>query len=253
MLSRTILRFRSSERQLHWAMAVPFMICFMTAVTLVVVYNPHPQRPYRWLVSWTHRLSGLALMLLPPWTILRHRADLDVHRNNIRQAWGWTLDDVKWLFLMGPATVNKKITLPPQGKFNAAEKINFMVLTVTYPLYILTGLLIWMPGAAYLSWLVHLSMAALAAPLMLGHIFMATVNPDTRVGLSGMITGFVDRHWARHHYRRWYDEHHGASEVAPAPALRLAPVAEQRTPLPAPEDAARSAAVPQDESLPEAS
>jgi cytochrome b subunit of formate dehydrogenase len=58
-----------------------------------------------------------------------------------------------------------------------------------------------------LSWILHVGMAAIAAPLMLGHIFMATINPETRVGLSGMLTGYVDRHWARHHYTRWYREH----------------------------------------------
>jgi cytochrome b subunit of formate dehydrogenase len=29
-----------------------------------------------------------------------------------------------------------------------------------------------------------------------------------------MITGFVDRQWAKHHYRRWYREHHEATEEA---------------------------------------
>ena len=41
---------------------------------------------------------------------------------------------------------------------------------------------------------------------------MAVINPATRKGLEGMITGFVDRQWAKHHYRRWYREHHEASE-----------------------------------------
>jgi predicted RNA-binding Zn-ribbon protein involved in translation (DUF1610 family) len=41
---------------------------------------------------------------------------------------------------------------------------------------------------------------------MLGHIYMATVNPDTRVGLKGIISGYVDRQWARHHYGLWYKE-----------------------------------------------
>jgi hypothetical protein len=50
-------------------------------------------------------------------------------------------------------------------------------------------------------------MAVAGIPLVVGHIFMATVNPGTRVGLSGMVTGWVDREWARHHYRRWYREH----------------------------------------------
>jgi len=66
-------------------------------------------------------------------------------------------------------------------------------------------------------------MAAVATPLILGHVFMATVNPDTRVGLSGMISGFVNRHWARHHYRRWYDENFAPAVARAALAADAAP------------------------------
>jgi len=217
--SSEILRFRRSERHLHWAIAIPFIVCYTTALLLVVVYNPDPGRPFRSAVSWIHRLSGICLAVLPPWTIARHWDDLGVFRHNLREAWVWTRADLKWLALMGPATFNGSISLPHQGKFNAAEKINFMVLTATYPLYVLTGLLIWLPGVAYLSWLVHFSLAVVATPLILGHVFMATLNPDTRIGLAGMITGFVDRRWARHHYRRWYDEQFGTSAEAAKAAV----------------------------------
>ena len=230
-----ILRFRLSERHLHWAIAVPFLICYATAVVLVTIYNPDPTRPFRAVFSWIHRLSGVALCAAPILTLLRHRHDMSVHLGNTRVAWRWRFDDIRWLLLMGPATVDKRIALPHQEKFNAAEKINFMVLTATWPLYIVTGILIWMPGVAYLSWLVHLSMAAAATPLIAGHIFMATVNPDTRVGLSGMITGYVDRHWAHHHYRHWFDEtfphlaHTAPTDVTKTPPLEpvavLGPVA----------------------------
>jgi len=201
-----ILRFRASERHLHWALAIPFMISWTTAVVLVTVYNPHPERPYRFVFSWIHRSSGIWLSLLPPLIILRHRHELPVYLRNVREAWRWTLDDLKWLALMGPAAMLPRIRLPHQGKFNAAEKINFMTLMATYPIYIATGLLIWMPGVALFAWLVHFSLALISTPLMLGHIFMATINPDTRVGLSGMLTGFVSREWAKHHYHRWYVE-----------------------------------------------
>jgi formate dehydrogenase subunit gamma len=201
-----ILRFRLSERQMHWAVAVPFMICYATAVVLLTVYNAHPQRPLRTPISWIHRASGLALFFLPLWSVIQHWHDLSVHRINIGEVWRWTLADVKWLFLMGPSTINKNIALPEQGKFNAAEKINFMVLTATVPVYICTGLLIWFHQFVFVAWVIHLSLAATATVLMGGHIFMATVNPDTRVGLSGMVTGLVDRHWASHHYGRWYKE-----------------------------------------------
>jgi formate dehydrogenase gamma subunit len=200
---------------MHWAVAIPFMVCYATALILVVVYNPNPARPFRHIVSWTHRISGLCLLVLPAWNFAKYWRDASLHLQNLRQVWSWTWDDVRWLCLIGPASVSRKITLPWQGKFNAGEKINFMVLSSTYPIYLCTGLLIWFDTSPYLSWLVHFSLAAaVATPLLLGHIFMATVNPDTRPGLRGMITGFVDREWARHHYHLWYVEHFEAVKSA---------------------------------------
>ncbi len=207
-----ILRFQVCERHLHWAIAIPFKICYLTALVLVLVYNPSPGRPFRDVFAWTHRLSGICLATLPPLMLFIHRREFGMHLRNVREAWSWKFDDLRWLLLMGPATVSKRVTLPHQGKFNAAEKINFIAVLCTYPLYIATGLAIWFLRPAYLSWMVHFSMATLATPLVLGHVFMATVNPDTRVGLKGMISGWVNREWARHHYRHWYDEHFGRHE-----------------------------------------
>jgi formate dehydrogenase subunit gamma len=205
-----ILRFQRGERMLHWAVAVPFMICYLSAVVLVFVYNPDPLRPYRAVFAWTHRISGACLLAFPLLAILTHLGQWRTHLKNIGAAWIWTYDDIKWLALMGLAAINKKIKLPDAGKFNAAEKLNFMMVMTSSPLFVVTGILIWIPGVnSYYPWVVHAILALIVTPLMFGHIFMATLNPSTRVGLKGMISGWVSRHWARHHYPRWYREHFG--------------------------------------------
>lgn len=191
---------------LHWSIAIPFLVCFASALILVIFYNPHPQRSYRLVFSLLHRISGTCLMVFPALTALRNRNDHRIHLYNIKQAFGWVADDVKWLFLMGAAALSSKVTLPEQGKFNAAEKLNFIMVLCTYPLFIATGIILWGLRVPVAAWMLHVGMAGIAAPLVLGHIFMATINPATRVGLSGMLTGYVDRHWARHHYTRWYRE-----------------------------------------------
>ena len=139
--------------------------------------------------------------------MITSRGDVNVFFYNLRQAWVWTAEDFKWLCLKGMAAVSKKVSLPEQGKFNAAEKLNFMVLMCTSPVYILTGLLIWLAESALLFWFIHFTMAIITTPLLLGHIFMATFNPKTRKALSGMITGFVDRDYVKDHHSRWYEEH----------------------------------------------
>ncbi|MBI4714522.1 MAG: cytochrome b/b6 domain-containing protein, partial [Nitrospirae bacterium] len=200
-----VLRFRKSEWIVHWCIAIPFLVCWTTALVLVVVYNPDPDRPYRDVFSWIHRISAVCLMTLPPLAITLKR-DFKTHFYNIKQAWGWTLADIKWLSLMGLAAVSSRIHLPDQGKFNAAEKLNFMVVMTTYPLYILTGLMVWLTDVTFLAWLVHFLMSLIATPFLVGHIYMAAINPSSRAALSGMINGFVDRQWAKHHHRQWYRE-----------------------------------------------
>ncbi len=207
-----ILRFYKSERLVHWAIAGPFLVSFASAMILVLIYNPDPSRPFRTYFAVLHRASGVALMILPMLATLKCRRDLRIHLYNVKQAWTWVFDDFKWLALMGLAAVSSRIKLPEQGKFNAAEKLNFMVLLSTYPLYVVTGLLMWLTHLAVLCWIMHFLMAMLAAPLLMGHLFMAMINRASRPGLEGMISGFVDRQWAKHHYRRWYRQHHESSE-----------------------------------------
>jgi len=219
--SSMILRFLPGERFLHWALAAPFVLLYATAGLMLVFYGePHP-RHFRDAFALAHRVFGVALIVLPPLALLRGGADWRVHLENMREGWRWTLNDVRWLLLFPRNAVDPRVHLPEQGKFNAAEKLNFMMVSTFYPLYILTGILVWMPGIAFVPYLAHYAMAALGVPLVLGHIFMAAINPETKVGLSGMITGWVDRSWAKHHYTRWYREHFEQHEPVIDIATRL--------------------------------
>ena len=221
--SKEILRFLKSERRLHWSIAVPFILCWATALVLVVVYNPDPLRPYRELFSLVPRISGICLVILPPLTVLTGWKEYRVHLLNIRTAWYWSFNDLKWLCLVGLAAVSKKIVLPDQDKFNAAEKVNFISVMLACPLFIVTGLMIWLQSWGWAAWLIHASLAVLVTPTMLGHIYMATINRETRVGIKGMITGYVDRHWAKHHYALWYRENFERDSHHHNSALHLSP------------------------------
>jgi formate dehydrogenase subunit gamma len=216
-----IQRFLPGERFLHWALAGPFVLLYATAALMLVFYGePHP-RHFRDAFAIAHRVFGALLIVLPPLALLRGSADWRVHLENMREGWIWHRDDFRWLILFPKNALNPKIALPDQGKFNAAEKLNFMMVSTFYPLYIATGVLVWMPGVAIFAYLSHYAMAILGLPLVGGHIFMATINPETKVGLSGMFTGWVDRGWARHHYTRWYREHFEPHEVVIGLAERL--------------------------------
>lgn len=206
--SHDVLRFRKAEVLFHWAIAVPFLVCYSSALLLVVLYlhGSSTLDPTRQVISWVHRVAGLALLALPLLVAISGPQGWKTHFENLREGWVWSFQDVRWLLCMARSVLDKRVRLPDQGKFNAGEKLNFMMVTVACPLFIATGLLIWLPGIAFTAWLLHVSLAAVVTPFMLGHIFMATINPDTRPGLRGMFSGFVNRSWAKHHYRQWYVE-----------------------------------------------
>lgn len=206
--AKEILRFVRGEMLLHWSIALPFMTCFLTGWIAKLGYNLHSDSLVREVLLFLHRVAGGCLAVFPALVILHTWRDYKKHLYNIKIGFSWTIDDLKWLFLFGPSTVNGRIVLPEQRKFNAAERLNFMMVMVTYPLFVATGLFLWTTGVDhFLPWLLHIGMSLVAPLLMFGHIYMAVVNPGTRVGLSGMFSGRVDREWARHHYQRWYREH----------------------------------------------
>ena len=216
-----ILRFLPGERFLHWALAGPFVLLYLSAALMLVFYGEPSPRIFRGTFAIAHRVFGALLIMLPPLALVRGSADWRIHFENMREGWIWTADDIRWLILFPKNAMNPKIHLPDQGKFNAAEKLNFMMVSTFYPLYIATGILVWMPGVAIYAYLSHLIMAIAGVPLVCGHIFMATINPSTRIGLSGMFTGWVDRSWAQHHYTRWYHEHFEPRKVVVDIADRL--------------------------------
>ena len=229
-VSPRILRFLEAERLLHWALAIPFVLLYGSALLLVLFWSEAPPRRIHDAIAWGHRAFGLLLIVLPPLALWRGSSDWRIHLENMREGWRWTRDDIRWILLFPRNAVDSRVVLPEQGKFNAAEKLNFMMVSFFYPLYIVTGLMVWLPGVAFSAYLAHFTIALLGLPLVAGHIFMATINPETKVGLSGMITGWVDRGWASHHYARWFRERIEVHEVIPAATQLLEKPARVRCP-----------------------
>ncbi len=208
--SRKMIRFNKSDRMLHWTIALPFIVCFITSMILVFYYNPDPERPFRDIFSWTHRISGASIVILPLIVIIFSKYGFKAFVININQAWAWTIKDYKWFFFLALSFMSKRINLPEEGRLNTSVmKYNYasaMILMSTYPFYILSGILIWLTKSAFLFWIIHLSMAVLAAPLLLGHVLMSSISPTSRVAISGQLSGFVDRQYMKQNSKGMHEE-----------------------------------------------
>jgi formate dehydrogenase subunit gamma len=192
-----LTRFSRAERAVHWTLAVLMSVCLLTAA---VLYNGFLGVPigHRRVVELIHVYSGFALPLplLADIAFTTYRADLS-RLNRFRAA--------DWAWLRSRTRRDGTIRV---GKFNAGQKLNAALTAGSILVLLSSGLLLYFPDLARLSWrtgatLVHDWFALGLGLLVLGHIVEAVHDPEAR---RGMRTGRVSRTWALREHGDWYDE-----------------------------------------------
>jgi hypothetical protein len=117
----------------------------------------------------------------------------------------WSADDARWLL---HPSVDPTPKTPPQGKFNAGQKLNGIFTIYATFAFGLTGLILWQnrrfpyPVVTQAN-TIHTALAYIALAVFLGHLYLAVIHPATRHALRGMVWGRVSADWAQHHHRAW--------------------------------------------------
>jgi formate dehydrogenase subunit gamma len=195
---RRLSRFSRTERTLHWVHASAFLVLFVSGLCL---YLPSlseliGRRPllkdihvYTALI-W---LAALALILLAGdrRRLLAAAREIDTFDD----------DDLAWL----------RRRRAPQGRFNAGQKINAIVTAALAVLFAITGFFLWYGERDHAfrlqnALLVHDWLMYISFFLLLGHLYLALINPSTRHSLSGMTRGWVREDWALRHHRKWVEQ-----------------------------------------------
>ena len=199
--SPKMLRLLKKDRWIHWPIAIPCVVCYVTSLILILVYNPLPELQFRAVFSWIHRISGVSLIIIPPIAMYRSKHDFKDYVKNINQAWAWTLKDLKCLCLIALSYISKRVLKPDGARLESSlVKFNYaaaMLLVSTYPIFIVSGIFIWITDGLLLFWLIHFIFALMATLFLLGHMIISWLNPPYRVALSKKISDFVDRRYEK--------------------------------------------------------
>jgi formate dehydrogenase subunit gamma len=198
-----VLRFDATERWMHWAFSVPFLLLLITGIALGL-----PQTEvlltHRDLIRAVHLASAVALVALPAAVWLAgNRRSL---RRDAREIDRWDRRD--WQWLRRAPWPFRRLALPPQGRFNAGQKLNSILVTAAAVGFVVTGIFMW-KAEAFPIWLGDVSTQAhdlltiAVIPLVIGHIIMAALNPRTNQALGSVFHGYVDAGWARAHHGHW--------------------------------------------------
>lgn len=195
LVPERVQRFTVSERAIHWITA--FALFSLLGSGLVVGRRgTFHNVMYAWhLASAGVLVCGIALIVLAG-----NRRALSRTARELR-----SLDeaDRKWLAAV-PAHLLAHRTPPPAGRFNTGQKINFLLVSVLLTALFVSGVDTVIAGTHHNLIFGGHKLATIAlCVLVAGHLYMAIVNSATRPALRGMLTGEVDRKWARKHYPRW--------------------------------------------------
>jgi formate dehydrogenase subunit gamma len=127
-------------------------------------------------------------------------------------------DDINWLRIRALGLLGRsKEPLPPQGIYNAGQKLFAVVVYATVPVVMITGLIMTfhLAGTAAVGWAAAIHFAAVGLVLsgLMIHVYMGAIFPEEKPAFFSMITGSVNELYAYTHHFKWWKE---VSRVGPA-------------------------------------
>lgn len=230
-MSKTLVRHSRGAIVMHWFNAVVFIILLLSG--LAMLRNPEMTVVGLWwsnlwdgvfgaeaLLSGHIRL-GIAWVLgvLVYATLYSTRDVIPFLREifNLKPA-----SDIAWCvrkglrLTIGAANMKKlglNPELPPQGFYNAGQKLAAIAVVFCGTALALSGLILYAntvtplgDGLAQFCLLAHLSAAVLMLIVLPIHIYMAALAPGEGPALRSMFTGTVPASFAEHHNPLWHAE-----------------------------------------------
>jgi formate dehydrogenase subunit gamma len=196
---KTIERFDTVERIVHWVTAV-LMLELLATGTILYIPSIALAVGHRGIIETLHVYSGLGLLVplivgvLGPW---RGRLLADLRRFD-----RWTKADWDWFHLpQHRAGV-------PRGKFNGGQKAEAAFVGAGMVVMLVTGTLMRFAPASWINWqqgatLVHdVGFIAIGVGVA-GHIYYALSRPEQ---LKAMLSGKILRSWATKNAPAWVEE-----------------------------------------------
>ena len=194
-------RFCKTTRWFHWTFALSFVGLAATGSLLFLREQLELADDTAHTLVEVHEIIAV-VFLSAPWLVA---ASGDTRRwlSDLADILPIGRDDLVWL--RAQMTPWRQHDLPGQGKLNAGQKVNALIVLGLSSVLTVTGLHLWREPGAFVALTLHVSGFLIWIPIFAGHLFLALVNVSTRPALRGMTLGRVRRDWARHHHQRWVD------------------------------------------------
>jgi formate dehydrogenase subunit gamma len=217
---RTLVRFNTFERLVHWMTATCFIALALSGLN--ITFGKRLMLPL---------IGPEAFSAWSQWTKYAHNYlsfPFTLGVVAIFLMWvAWNIPnqmDIAWLKAGGGIIGSKH---PPAGRFNAGQKAIYWIVVIGGSTVAASGYMLMFPfylaDIAGMQWaqMVHGIVAVLFVAVMIAHIYIGTIGMEGAV--EAMWDGTVDVNWAQQHHSAWLADEVASGHTTPSAEGRMAP------------------------------
>jgi formate dehydrogenase subunit gamma len=197
-----VLRYTFKERICHWVTSFSYLYVLATGLAF---YSPY----LYWLAAlvgggptarFWHPLAGLVFFGGVLWMHALWKKDMQP-----------IPEDQEWNKKIKHYIEHEDHLLPPQGRFNAGQKMFYWGMLYAGIALVITGVIMWFPEMMprSLHWVLpimvflHVTAALVTIAGFIIHVYMGVFMIPS---LPVIIRGYDSEEWAKQNHRLWYDK-----------------------------------------------
>lgn len=120
-------------------------------------------------------------------------------------------DDWRWLWVRLRLILKRtNESLPPQGVYNAGQKLFAALVYAMIPIIMLSGLVMafHLVSTSLVQWaiVIHFAAVGMVFSGLMIHVYMGAVFPEEKPAFFSMLTGMVNELYAYRHHFKWWQE-----------------------------------------------
>ena len=212
-MAKEVYRFSAGERFVHWCHGVAFLLLLFTGLgVLVTVFQPAMNIFGGIQVTRNiHRVVAVLFTLGMIAGFIGKGVGARQMRRWFKDVINFRNDDLAHAKNFGIEFFGGHKPFPPQGKFNGGEKLNSMFTILGTLCIVISGYIMWLAPSGpslLLQWAypIHAACALFMTALLIAHLYLGILHPDSNQALKGIFTGWVPAKFAYEHYEKWYNE-----------------------------------------------
>ncbi len=208
MTKKGVYRWIPVERIGHWAYALLFIAALVSGLasgeeegSRSAVGNP----------GTLHGTIGLIMIGIPLvlFLVFARKRFLE----DIREITHWDADDRLWLrkAIRGASLLRRE--MPPQGRFNAGQKLATLLVGLVVLIIAATGCVLLFAGRGHLSegaWEatigIHVGFIIVALVILVGHVGHLFILKGGTKYLASMFSGWLEDETAKDHHYKWWKQ-----------------------------------------------